>query len=56
MTAVPWKLVAGLRDRVSHGCDAIDYAMLWDTVRDDVPTLLATVAQMLQDLESGPGK
>ena len=23
--AVPWKLVAGMRDRVSHGYDAIDY-------------------------------
>ena len=54
--AVPWKLVAGMRDRVSHSYDAMDYAMLWDTVRDDVPTLLATVAQMLKDLESGPGK
>jgi len=40
---VQWKLVAGMRDRVSHGYDAIDYATLWDTVRDDVPTLLATV-------------
>ena len=23
--AVPWKLIAGMRDRVSHGYDAIDY-------------------------------
>jgi len=51
--AVPWKLVAGMRDRVSHGYDAIDYATLWDTVHDDVPGLLATVGQMLKDLDSG---
>jgi uncharacterized protein with HEPN domain len=44
---VPWKLVAGMRDRVRHGYDAIDYVVLWDTVRDDVPGLLATVQQML---------
>ena len=50
--AVPWKLVAGMRDRVSHGYVAIDYATLWDTVRDDVPALLATVEQMLKDLET----
>jgi uncharacterized protein with HEPN domain len=49
--AVQWKLIAGMRDRVSHGYDAIDYATLWDTVRDDVPGLLATVEQMLKDLD-----
>jgi uncharacterized protein with HEPN domain len=29
---------------------------LWDTVRDDVPGLLATVEQMLKDLDSGGKK
>jgi uncharacterized protein with HEPN domain len=48
---VPWKLLAGMRDRVSHGYDGIDYAILWDTVRDDIPGLLATVENMLQDLD-----
>ena len=51
--AVPWKLIAGMRDRVSHGYDALDYGTLWDTVRDDVPPLLVTVEQMLKDLDSG---
>ncbi len=41
-----------MRDRVSHGYDAIDYAALWDTVRADVPGLLVTVEQMLKDLEA----
>lgn len=52
--AVPWKLLAGMRDRISHGYDGVDYGTLWDTVRDDVPGLLATVEQMLMDLESPP--
>jgi len=50
---VSWKLIAGMRDRVSHGYDGIDYATLWDTVHDDVPGLLATVEQMLKQLDSG---
>jgi uncharacterized protein with HEPN domain len=54
--AVPWKLVAGMRDRVSHGYDGIDYAMLWDTVHEDVPGLLATVEQMLKDLPAAPNR
>jgi uncharacterized protein with HEPN domain len=42
-----------MRDRVSHGYDALDYGTLWDTVRDDLPGLLVTVGQMLKDLDSG---
>jgi len=54
--AGPWKLVAGMRDRVSHAYDAIDHATLWDAVRDDVPGLLVTVEQMLKELENPPAK
>jgi uncharacterized protein with HEPN domain len=50
---VPWRLVAGMRDKISHGYDSVGYQTLWDTVHDDVPGLLATVEQMLRDLENG---
>ena len=50
--AVPWKLVAGMRDRVSHGYDAIDYQTLWDAVQQDIPPLLATVETMLCELDT----
>ena len=49
---VEWKAVAGMRDRLSHGYDAIDYGILWKTVHERLPTLLTTVEQMLRDLES----
>ena len=51
--AVPWKLIAGMRDRVSRGYDAIDYGLLWQAVETRVPGLLVTVEQMLKDLDSG---
>jgi uncharacterized protein with HEPN domain len=50
---VPWKNFAGLRDRVSHGYETVDYQILWDTVEYDLPLLLRTVEQMLRDLEQG---
>ena len=50
--AVPWRLIAGMCDRVSHGYDAVDYQTLWDTVQQDLPTLPATVEQMLAELET----
>jgi uncharacterized protein with HEPN domain len=53
--AVPWRQIAGTRDYLSHGYDALDHQRLWDAVQQDVPILLSTVEQMLQDLEKdGP--
>ncbi len=53
--AVPWRLVAGMRDRLSHGYDDIRHDVLWNTVQHDVPVLLTTVEQMLRDLETTTG-
>jgi uncharacterized protein with HEPN domain len=49
--AVPWRLVAGMRDRLSHGYDEIDYEILWNAVHEDLPNLLRTVDQMIRELE-----
>jgi uncharacterized protein with HEPN domain len=54
--AVEWKLIAGMRDRLSHGYDEIRHDVLWNAVQSEVPTLLTTVEQMLKDLETPPTK
>ncbi len=51
--SVPWKEIAGTRDHLSHGYDDVDHQVLWDAVQKDLPLLLATVEQMLKDLDSG---
>ena len=48
--AVPWRLVAGMRDRLIHGYDEIDYEILWNAVHEDLPNLLKTVNQMIREL------
>ena len=48
--AVDWRGIAGMRDRVSHSYDAIDYDLLWQAVETRVPGLLVTIEQMLNDL------
>ena|SRR5665213_1061017 len=48
---IPWKQIAGTRDRISHGYDDTDYNILWDAATNDVPALSATVRQMLADIE-----
>ena len=51
--AVDWRGIAGMRDRVSHGYDGIDYGLLWQAVETRVPGLLSTVEQMLSELAPG---
>lgn len=51
---IPWRQIAGMRDRLSHGYDSVDYELLCNAVRDDVPQLLETTRGMLRELESNP--
>jgi uncharacterized protein with HEPN domain len=37
---VPWKAVAGMRDRLLHGYDDVDLDLVWKTVDEDLPALL----------------
>jgi len=37
---VPWQLAADMRNKLIHGYDVIEYAIVHDTVRDDLPGLI----------------
>ncbi|HIL10727.1 MAG TPA: DUF86 domain-containing protein [Candidatus Latescibacteria bacterium] len=50
---VEWRAIAGMRDRLSHGYDAINHEILWKAVHERLPTLQAIVEQMLRDLTNG---
>ena len=36
---VPWKIMAGMRDRLIHGYDVVDVSILWRTIKNDIPEL-----------------
>lgn len=40
---VPWKAIAGMRDRLLHGYDDVDLELVWKTVDEDVPALIPRV-------------
>lgn len=48
---VPWKELAGMRDRVIHGYDIIDLEIVWDTVKRDLPTLAQQLETILKSDE-----
>lgn len=41
--SIPWPQVTGMRHRLIHGYDTIDLQVLWDTVTDDLPPLIAAL-------------
>lgn len=45
---IPWPEIVGLRNRLIHGYDSVDFAILWQIVSDDLPPLIAALEKALE--------
>ena len=43
---IPWLQIVGMRNRLIHGYDVLDWDLLWDTVYDDFPPLIAELERI----------
>lgn len=46
---VPWKFMAGIRDKVVHGYFSIDLPIVWKTAKTDVPSLKPLIEEILEE-------
>jgi uncharacterized protein with HEPN domain len=44
---VDWSGFARMRDRTTHGYWSVDYAIVWDTVNQEIPMLGGQIARIL---------
>ena len=52
--AIPWKGMAGMRDRIIHGYDMVDHEIVWNTVDQDIPRIRPLLQQILADYDKRP--
>ena len=43
---LPWKMMAGMRDKLVHEYDDVDLDEVWETLSGDVPRVIAALASM----------
>lgn len=47
---IPWKAMAGMRDRLIHGYDVVDNEIVWNTVQNTIPNLLSKIEELRKPL------
>ena len=44
---VPWSQIAGMRDRLVHSFDAINFDIAWEVIRVHAPAVLADLDRII---------
>lgn len=46
---IDWKNMAGMRDRLIHGYEAVDYELVWSITQENIPNLFIEIKTIFKD-------
>ncbi len=49
---LPWPRISGMRNRLIHGYDQVDLDILWSTITENLPPIIAILDSVIARLES----
>ena len=44
---IPWKQMIGMRNRLIHEYSSVNYETVWDTIKNDLPTLIVLIEPLV---------